>query len=242
MKLHRKAVEEVAYWLFLYLITLELSLVALYLCILLLTGQAFPPFEIEGMMTLPSFFQAFQLSTIALISFVLFKTQRSGVERPSRLFLLTMAVLLFYAAMDEVFKLHLLLYRWLPSWRPHAEREGFIWMLVATPTFFYRDFLALWHLYRRETLWVLLGLGIFSLGGFSSELIEYERLSSLLAHFFQQQDLMMLFVEKLRKVFTELVAMIGESVILYGVLLLVAKRVENWGYLESQVVSDRYME
>lgn len=233
MKLHRKAVEEVAYWLFLYLVTLEIFAVTLYLCILLLTGQAFSPLNVEGKMTIPSFLQAFQLLITGVILLIFFRRQRSSNQRPSRLFLLIMAVLLLYAALDEVLKIHLLLYQWFPSLQPRNQLEAHLFLFVATVTFFYRDFLIIWQLYRRETLLILLGMGIFASGEVSSENIKLEALQPLLRNFLKQRDLMAIFVEKLKMAVEELAAMIGESVILYGVLLFTAKRIDNKSSVEE---------
>ncbi|MBW4495780.1 MAG: hypothetical protein KME26_22415 [Oscillatoria princeps RMCB-10] len=235
MKLHPKAVERASHRLLVGFILFEVLTVLIYLGSILLTGKPYPPFDMDGQMTVPSLLQAFLLFTVGLISLIFFTVQRQSSLPPSRFFLLTVAVLSLYASADEVFKIHLQLQSLLNT--PHARDwlRAYILIFFMFPAVFLRDFVGLWKLYRRETLLALLGMVIFALGGFGAEIVKYKILQPLLWMFFQHHPFFILFVEKTRVAFEEFSELLGETLIVFGILLFVAKRLQQEApvYLEK---------
>ncbi len=226
MKLHPKTVERASYRLLVGLILFEVLIVLIYLGSILLTGKPYPPFDMDGQMTVPSLLQALLLFTIGLISLILFAFQRQSSQPPSRFLLLTVGVLMLYASADEVFKIHLQLHRLLNTPNARDWLRGYVLIFLAFPAVFLRDFVALWKLYRRETFLALLGMGIFGMGGFGSEIFKYKILQPLLWIFFQHHPFLILFGEKTRVAFEEFSELLGETLIVFGLLLFVAKRIQ----------------
>ncbi|WP_017717128.1 hypothetical protein [Kamptonema formosum] len=227
MKLHPKALERASHRLLVGFILFEVLIVVIYLGSILLTGKPYPPFDMDGQMTVPSLLQAFLLFTIGFISLIFFKVDRSSSQPPSRFFLLTVGVLMMYASADEVFKIHLQLHSLLHTPHDRDWLRGYILIFLMVPTVFLRDFVGIWKLYRRETFLALLGMGIFALGGFGAEIIKYKILQPLLWRFFPHHPHFILFVEKTRVAFEEFAEALGETVIVFGILLFVAKRLQQ---------------
>ncbi len=226
MRLKPRAVQKVGSSLLLVLIVLEVFLVLIYLAGILLTGKAYPPFDMDGVKTIPSLLQALQLFGIGFISLSLFIAGRHSSKRPSRLFLLTVALLFIYASVDEVFKIHLQLHDLLDTAHKRVWMPVYLGIGLTTLLVFYRDFIALWHFHRRSTLFVALGMGIFVLGGFGAEVLKVILLQPLLSQITQHGDLIAVLVEKSRVAVEEFSEMLGESITLYGIFLYVAKRLE----------------
>ncbi|HEY9650345.1 MAG TPA: hypothetical protein V6C95_06755 [Coleofasciculaceae cyanobacterium] len=209
------------------LIVVEVGLAIIYLAGILLTGKAYPGFDMDGQMTIPSFLQSFHLFLIGAISLSLLITSRNSSHHPSRLFLLTVAVLFIYGSIDEIFKIHLQLYNLLSTTHKRAWMPIYLGIGITTPLVFHRDFIALWHFCRKAIVFVALGMGIFILGGFFSELFKYELVQAILSYFFQQENLIPLFVEKFRVAVEEFSELLGESLTLYGLCLYLAQRLEK---------------
>lgn len=187
-------------WLFVA-IALELAIVAIYPISLSVTGTPYPPFDMNGYMTVPSWLQAIQLFAIAVIAVVLLVSRVS--PPPSRWFLVAIAGFLGYAAVDEVFKVHLKLHRYLPL--QSDEWLGiYIGLLVALLVLFSWDFWRLWRQFPRETAIAGVGLGVFVLGGFLSYWV------------FQPFDL--LNAEPFRIAFEEFFELLGENFVVFGSL------------------------
>jgi hypothetical protein len=72
MKLQAKTVERASYRLLVGFILFEVLIVVIYLGSILLIGKPYPPFDMDGQMTVPSLLQAFLLFTIGLISLIFF--------------------------------------------------------------------------------------------------------------------------------------------------------------------------
>lgn len=227
MKLHPKALERASHRLLVGFILFEVLIVVIYLGSILLAGKAYPPFNMDGQMTVPSLLQAFLLFTIGFISLIFFAVERSSSQPPSRFFLLTVGVLMLYASVDEVFKIHLQLQSLLNTPNARDWLRGYILIFVAFPAVFLRDFVRLWKLYRRETLLALLGMLTFGMGGFFGEILRYKFLPGLLWKIFPDNYRAVLFLMKIRVAYEEFFELLGETLILYGVLLFVAKRLQK---------------
>lgn len=209
------------------LIVVEVTLALIYLAGIILTGEAYSAFDMDGKMTIPSLLQSFQLFLVGAISLGLFITNRHSSQRPSRLFLLTVALLFIYGSIDEIFKIHLQLYHLLSTTHKRAWMPIYLGIGVTTPLVFHRDFIALWHFCRKAIFFVALGMGIFILGGFFSELFKHELVQAILSYFFQQDNLIPLFIEKIRVAVEEFSELLGETLTLYGLCLYLTKRLEK---------------
>lgn len=227
MKVSPRVVQNFGNILLWVLIVLEVGLVIIYLEGILRTGKAYPAFDMDGQMTIPSLLQSFQLFLVGAISLGLFITNRHSSPHPSRLFLLTVAVLFIYGSIDEIFKIHLQLHNLLSTTHKRAWMPIYLGIGVTTPLVFHRDFIALWHFHRKAIIFVGLGMGIFILGGFGSEVFKHELVQGILSYLFQQDVLIPLFVEKFRVAVEEFSEMLGETITLYGLCLYLAKRLEK---------------
>jgi len=99
-------------WLLGGVIGVEISLGFIYLWGIAVRGTAYPWFNMDGQMTIPSLIQGLQLLIIGLIALSLIFQRQTSLP-PSRLFCGVIAVLFCYGAVDELFKFHLQLFRLL---------------------------------------------------------------------------------------------------------------------------------
>lgn len=208
-------------------IVVEVGLVIIYLAGILLTGKAYSAFDMDGQMTIPSFLQSFQLFLVGAISLGLLISSRHSSQRPSRLFLLTVAVLFIYGSIDEIFKIHLQLHNLLSTPHKRDWMPIYLGIGVTTPLVFHRDFIALWHFHRKTIIFIALGMGIFIFGGFFSEVFKDELVQAIFTYLFQQDALTPMFIEKFRVGVEEFSELLGESITLYGLCLYLAKRLEK---------------
>jgi hypothetical protein len=159
----------------------------------------------------------------------MFFWSRKSSERPYPAFWLVQSVLLFYVALDEVFKLHI--GRGSSSWMPIAGTKYWIgiysFLIVAIAVFFFRDFKALWYSSRNLVILGLSGLSLAIIGAFGAEIFKHIILNPLLAKFFPEREVLTWVIEQVRVAFEEFLEMFGETLILYAVLLFVAKKVEQ---------------
>lgn len=204
------------------LLLFEIAIVGIYLGSILLFGQPYPPFDMNGQMTIPSLLQALQMFIIGLLSLILFIREKPSQLPPSPLFKLTIAILLIYGAIDEVFKIHLQLKDWFPGLGNRGWMAIYLVIFLMTPFVFIKDIVRLWQMYRRETSVALLGMILFGLGGFGAEL--FKDIAFPLLSPFVQQEILLFFIEKVRIAFEEFWELAGESLILYATLLFVSKR------------------
>ncbi|MCP2732168.1 hypothetical protein [Limnofasciculus baicalensis] len=226
MKITSNIVETHGKLILLVVIALEVLLAAIYLAGIVLTGEAYPAFDMNGQMTVPSYFQAFHLFLIAAIAISILLFGLPSSRPPSRIFCCTVAVLFTYASVDEVFKIHLQLYNLLNTSHHRAWMPIYLGIGVSTLLIFHRDFIAMWHFHRKAISFVALGLGIFILGGFGGELFGVV-LKPLLAYLFEEGDFIKLFLEKSRVAVEELSELIGESLIVYGLCLFLVRRLQK---------------
>ncbi|NEO97426.1 MAG: hypothetical protein F6K58_01660 [Symploca sp. SIO2E9] len=227
MRFKKLAIKNASTLLLLVFIVIEISITLIYLQGLFSTGKAYPWFDMNGLRTIPSLLQSLQLFLIGFISLSLLIVGRRSSLPPSQLFLLVIALLFIYASVDELFKIHLQLHKLSESvgnrdWMPVYLAVG-----VATLTFFYRDFIALWYFQRRAILFVALGMGIFVFGGFGAEVLKDILFQPLISQRFEQGELVPFLLEKMRVAFEEFSEMLGQSFTLYGIYLFVVKRFEK---------------
>ncbi|MDY6936975.1 MAG: hypothetical protein SWY16_04840 [Cyanobacteriota bacterium] len=224
MNITTSSIRNTSSLLFKTLIVFELIIVFIYLGSIFRSGIPYAPFDMNGQMTVSSWLQALHLLAIGLISLGMFFYLPRKSAPPSRKFLLTIAVLLIYGCLDEIFKIHLKLHHFLPL----EERDWFgiyFGLVVSIPIFFYRDFIGLWKGYRLEFSWGILGLFIFILGGFGADILNQFVLKPLLGMFSNPESLVLL-ANSAKIAFEEFAELLGETFILYGVLLFVAKKLK----------------
>ena len=224
MKLNPQTLQRFGRMLLLVVIVLEVGLVVIYLAGIVLTGKAYPLFNMDGQMTISSLLQALQLLLIGVIALSLLIWNRNSRYPPSKFFLSTITLLFTYASVDEVFKVHLQLHNLLHT--PHHRDWMPLYLVVGISTLvgFHRDFIAIWHFHPKVMRLVALGMGIFILGGFGGEILKYPLLQLILTQTEQPSQLKIVLGEALRVAVEEFSELIGESLTLYGMCLFMAKR------------------
>ncbi|MCT7954272.1 hypothetical protein [Laspinema palackyanum] len=224
-KLLRRAIP---YWIG-GLICFEVAIVIIYLGGVFINQEVYPPFDMDGFMTIPTLLQASILFQISLVYLGMFFWSRKSSERPSPAFWLVQSVLLFYVALDELVKLHLGLGS--SSWMPISGTKYWIgiysFLIVAIAVFFFRDFKALWYGYRNLVILGLSGLLLAIIGGFGGEIFKHIVLNPLLSQLFPEREVLTWVIEQVRVAFEEFLEMFGETLMLYAVLLFVAKKIEQ---------------
>jgi hypothetical protein len=91
----------------------------------------------------------------------------------------------------------------------------------------YRDFVVLWHHYRRETCLVLLGIGVFVLGGYGSEMLKDFLSTGGSYQAIAREQILGVSIENLRVAYEESSELAGENLILYACLQFVGKRLDS---------------
>jgi hypothetical protein len=209
-------------YLLLSLLLFEILIVIIYLGSIVVTGTPYPPFDMNGHKTVSSLLQAGQMLAIASISLLLFVKDFHNPQPPSQFFKILVVICLVYAAVDEVWKIHLQLGNWF-SWLGKRGWKGiYITWFLGVSAMLYPDLRKLWRTHRRETFFAILGLICFGVGGFGAEII-HELLQPLLARLFPQEYILMA-IEKSRIAFEEFTELIAENLILYSSLLFASKR------------------
>ncbi|MGG6238210.1 hypothetical protein ACQ4N7_06175 [Nodosilinea sp. AN01ver1] len=189
------------------LVGFELGLALAYLAMIYLRGEAVPLLDLNGLRSLPSWLQAAHLLAMGGLCLVLLKF-RQRMSRPVSWFLPSaLAVLCLYGALDELTKLHLVLNQF--DWK-----LIYLGLLVAIPILGWRDLVWIWQYHRASVLWVLVGIGVFLLGGFGAEAMKGAIATELATH----SSARGLFLgEHLRITVEESGELLGETVILYGI-------------------------
>lgn len=229
MNLPQKTIEEMSYWLLISSILFELSLAIIYLANSLLTGEALSIFDMDHPGSITAFLQALHFLILGAISLIMLWSQPYFCPIFSRFFLWAMAVLLFYKSLDELFKIHRILEKWLPN---SEGIHGNLLTVFLALTLFYRDILTLWQFFRRETVILLLGMGILAIGTYGFDSWNDEWLRPGLQSVLQSKELMVTFEGNLWVALQELTQLIGKNIMLFGVLQLIGKRLEKWTVLE----------
>ncbi|MCT7966405.1 hypothetical protein NG799_08675 [Laspinema sp. D1] len=211
------------------LICFEVAIVIIYLGGVFIHREVYPPFDMDGFMTIPSLLQASILLQLSLVYLGMFFFSRHSQERPSPAFWLVQSVLLFYVTLDELVKLHLGLGS--SSWMPIAGTKYWIgiysFLIVAIAVFFFRDFKALWYSSRNLVILGISGLLLAIIGGFGGEIFKHIVLNPLLSQWFPEREVLTWVIEQVRVAFEEFLEMFGETLMLYAVLLFVAKKFEQ---------------
>lgn len=223
MLISAKQLRQTSTYLFVGLIAIELIILLTYLGSLAFVGQVYPAVDFNGQGTIPSLLQALHFLAIGCLILWLLPQPRSRFPHPSRPFLLTFGVLVFYAAIDELFKIHLHLDQLLAG---RDWKWFYLSLFAAIMVWRYRDFVTLWHLYRRETCLVLLGIGVFVLGGYGSEILKDILSAGASYQAIAREHIFGVSVENLRVAYEETSELVGENLILYACLQFVGKRLE----------------
>ncbi|MGK7921300.1 MAG: hypothetical protein AB4080_14960 [Trichodesmium sp.] len=218
------------------LIIFELLIVIIYLGTFLINGKPYPPFDMNGQMTIPSILQALHLYIIGLISLTLLLTEWDAKIYPSRWFKLTFAILLIYGSIDELWKVHLELNNWIPWLGERGWLQLYIIIFIMPLIVFYSDLKFLWRCYPQETCLALLGMFIFGIGGFGAEV--FKDIFQPLLRIFFTHDFLLNFIEKFRIAFEEFFELIGENLVVYGFLLFLSKRLGKNQLIVNQEVAN----
>lgn len=218
------------------LIIFELFIVIIYLGTFIVNGKPYPPFDMNGKMTIPSLLQALHLFIIGFISLTLLFTEWNTQIYPSRWFKLTFGILLIYGAIDELWKVHLQLKNWIPWLGERGWLQLYIIIFIMPLIVFYSDLRFLWRCYRQETFLALLGMFIFGIGGFGAEV--FKDIVQPLLNIFFRQDFLLSFIEKFRIAVEEFFELIGENLVVYGFLLFLGKRLDKNKLIVSQEVAN----
>ncbi len=146
----------------------------------------------------------------------------------------TLGAFLVFRNRRRTLILFLIVFAFLVGWwisiPPRNDRDwlrAYILIFVMFPAVFVREFMALCKSYRRETFLALLGMVIFAFGGFGAEIIKYKILQPFFWIFFRNHPFFILFLERTRVAFEEFAEALGETVIVFAVLLFVAKRLQQ---------------
>ncbi len=207
------------------LICFELLILIIYLGSFLIDGKPYPAFDMNGLMTIPSLFQAFQLLSIGLISLTLFFQEQTYQRPPSQRFKLAIAILLIYGGIDEIFKIHLQLKNWFSTLGERTWLGIYLAIFIGTILFLYPDFRKLWRYYRRETLIAIVGMIIFALGGFGAEL--FRNSIDFLLRILLKAEYSIDFFKALRIALEEFAELLGESLILYSAISFFNQRLHE---------------
>ena len=206
------------------LIAVELLILIAYLGSISVSGKVYHPVDFDEQATLPSLLQALHFLALFCLILWLLLQPRARFPHPSRPFLITFAVLVFYAAIDELFKIHLHLHQLLAGgdWK-----WLYLSLFTAIMVWRYRDGVALWHHNRRETCLVLLGIGVFVLGGYGSEILKDFLSAGASYQVLTREHIFEVSLENLRVAYEESSELVGENLILYACLQFVGKRLDT---------------
>ncbi|HEY9835580.1 MAG TPA: hypothetical protein V6D27_01575, partial [Vampirovibrionales bacterium] len=164
------------------LICFEVAIVIIYLGGVFIEQKVYPPFDMDGLMTIPTLLQASILFQLGLIYLGMFFFSRKFSERPSPAFWFVQSVLLFYVTLDELVKLHLGggSFSWMPISGTKYWIVIYSCLIIAITVFFFRDFKALWHGSRNLVILGVSGLFIAVSGAFGVEIFKHIILNPIL--------------------------------------------------------------
>jgi hypothetical protein len=199
------------------IIGIEIFLVTLYALSVHLNG-GYPThlFDVNGFKTLPSWLQAIQLFCLGALPLWGCITYRHPHVPPSRQFLATIALLFLYASLDEIFKFNI---------RFHLHRQWQIIYLVlgvTIPVLFHRDLVKLWRSHPKDMRLVALGILLFAAGGVGLELFRVYIQQPYWYPLFGRWDFYQ--VDSIRTALEELGEMVGETLVLRGMINLAKQR------------------
>ncbi len=211
------------------LICFEVAIVIIYLGGVFIEQKVYPPFDMDGLMTIPTLLQASILFQLGLIYLGMFFFSRKFSERPSPAFWFVQSVLLFYVTLDELVKLHLGggSFSWMPISGTKYWIVIYSCLIIAIAVFFFRDFKALWHGSRNLVILGVSGLFIAVSGAFGVEIFKHIILNPILYKFFREREVLTWVIEQVRVALEEFLEMFGETLILYAVLTFVINKIEK---------------
>lgn len=199
------------------IVGVEVTLVTLYaITVHLSGGEPLPMLNVDGTRTLPSYFQASQLFSLGALPLWMCLTYRNPKVPPSRNLLAFTALLFLYASMDELFKFNFLLQQ--------HQLWKFIYLSVglAIPILFGRDLLRLFQFHPKAMRLIGLGVSVFVIGGFGLELF---RLYVQQPHWYELFGRWKFYqVDSIRTAFEEFGEMLGETLVLKGMIGLAQRR------------------
>lgn len=196
------------------LIGLEVSLVIAYF-VAIGHYESVPNWlDWNGLRSLPSLIQTAYLFSIGSFALVLLFC-RSRMYRPvSWMLPLTLSLLCFYGALDELIKVHLV-------FKQYDWQAIYLTILIAIPLICRRDLIWIWQAHRSIVVWVSVGLGIFLLGGFGAEsakqMLKANISSDLTLVWLNQTMSLQSLTEHIRTTIEEFSELLGETLILFGV-------------------------
>jgi len=202
------------------LILIEIFLVAIFVADTLLGQPKWTIhvlFDLDGEGNIPAWFSSVQLFLIGLVFFL--KGRQSDPDyRPSSLFFLIVGAGFIFLSVDEAAAIHekithvLTPIAWVPRFKGDHGVWVFIYILVGVSLCFatYRDLMAMWKRYRSATSILAVGMGLFLIGVIGLEIVSFEFLRSGSTPLLYQAEVAL----------EELLEMSGESIMLYGTLLL----------------------
>lgn len=198
-------------------IGLEIILVTLYAVTVNLNGgKPFPLLDVNGFRTLPSWFQAIQLCLLGALPLWMYVTYRNPAVPPSRNLLMFTALLFLYASIDELFKLNFLF--------KHHHLWQFIYLSLglAIPLLFRRDLVRLCQFHPKAMRLIGIGISIFLVGGFGLEIFRSYVQEPYWYELFGKWKFYQ--VDSIRTAFEEFGEMLGETLVLKGMMSLAWRR------------------
>jgi hypothetical protein len=179
-------------------------------------GKPSPLWDYDAFRSIPSWMQGVQLLCLGAVPLWLLVTYRQPLLPPSRGLLAIASLLFLYAAIDEVMKFHLTLGHHL--WRFIYGGVG-----LALTLCFWADFRRLWQFHPRALRWMAIGVVVFLVCAFGLELFRV---------YVQQRYWYQIFgrwkfyeVDAIRTALEESGELLGESLMLQGVILLAKRRI-----------------
>lgn len=201
-----------------WVISLEIVLVTLYaISVLLNGGDAIPILDVNGARTLPSWLQSIQLLVMGAIPCWLCVTYRCPEIPPSRKLLAFIGLLFCYVAMDELFKFNFLVFK-----QHHLWQLIYLFIGLAIPIIFFRDFVRLYRLSPQSMRLIGIGIGVFLAGGFGLELFRSHVQEPHWYRLFGRWQFYQ--VDAIRTALEEFGEMLGETIVIQGMVRLAQRR------------------
>jgi hypothetical protein len=209
---------------FLLLITFEVFIVAIYALDMLhgIGWRLHVLFDLDGEGTVPAWFSSMQLFLIGLL-FLMSGRNDEKQKIISRAFLYLIGFGFVFLSMDEGAGFHERVSTLLKhiEWLPRFEGNYGIWMseyllaggVIGVVT--YKQSIAFWKNYRRESIVIICGMTIILLGAAGLESVSYLYLRASSAGMNPKDSL----GYRIEVTFEEFFEMLGASVILYGAML-----------------------
>ncbi|MEM9090449.1 MAG: hypothetical protein AAGC93_17085 [Cyanobacteria bacterium P01_F01_bin.53] len=194
-------------------IGLEITLVTLYaITVLINAGEPSSLLDVNGFRTLPSWLQTTQLFLLGALPLWLAITYRQPKVPPSRNLLVVVGLFFLFASLDELFKLNILFDQ------HQLWKSIYLSLAVIIPVLFHRDLLRLSRLQPKTMRLIGIGIFIFLAGGFGLELFRRHIQEPYWYQLFGRWKFHQ--VDAIRTAFEEFGEMLGETLILKGMITL----------------------